>query len=364
MTFGELECRSNRLANALLGVGLEPGDHVGVVLANVPEYIEIGFGLAKAGLVMVPISYRLIGAEMAGQLNHGDARALIVGTEYWSTIEEVRDQLDSIQHRWILGDPCPAGLDSYEEVLARASDTLGWEYPAVEETAPFFIAYTSGTTAAPKGVTVSHRSRVLSFFGMAAEFGCYTCDDISVAVAPLYHGAGMAFALAPLYFGGTISLLKAFSPEVVLQSLADHRATNIFLVPTMFHAILALPESVLRRYDSSALRVIISNAAALPQQTKELIVQEWPGSGLFETYGLHRGRLRDKPSPGGPTAQDPLRGPAVSVDRDQAAGRPGRRGAGRRGRRTVFAQSLPLQRLLQSAGGHSRFDAPGLLQRR
>jgi long-chain acyl-CoA synthetase len=126
---------------------------------------------------------------------------------------------------------------------------------------------------------------------MAAEYGCYTPDDISLAVAPIYHGAGMAFALAPVYFGGTVSLLKSFNAEDVLRSLDTDGITNVFLVPTMFQAIFALPETGRRRYAHSALKVIMSNAAPLPQATKELIVREWPLSGLYELYGSTEGGI-------------------------------------------------------------------------
>jgi long-chain acyl-CoA synthetase len=120
---------------------------------------------------------------------------------------------------------------------------------------------------------------------MAVEYGCYGPEDVGLATAPLYHGAGMAFALASVYFGGTISLLKSFQPEELLRRIAAEHITNAFMVPTMFQAVFGLPETVRRQYDLSGFSTWMSNAAPLAQATKELIVAEWPHARLFELYG-------------------------------------------------------------------------------
>ena len=86
--------------------------------------------------------------------------------------------------------------------------------PRADETDAFAIAYTSGTTGKPKGVVLSHRSRVLTFFAMAAEYGCYGPDDTALCLAPMFHGAGLAFALAPIFFGGTASLSYSVTENI------------------------------------------------------------------------------------------------------------------------------------------------------
>jgi long-chain acyl-CoA synthetase len=132
---------------------------------------------------------------------------------------------------------------------------------------------------------LSHRSRAVTFFGMAAEYGCYAPEDRFLAVAPLCHGAGFAFAAAALFFGGRCDLLAGFEPERLLERLSADAISGVFLVPTHFHAIFGLGEAALSRHRAPALKAIISNASALPQSTKEKVVALWGEGLLHETYG-------------------------------------------------------------------------------
>ena len=120
---------------------------------------------------------------------------------------------------------------------------------------------------------------------MAAEYGCYGPDDTALCLAPMFHGAGLAFALAPIFFGGTAYLMSQFDPEATLALLRDSDATNVFMVPTHFHAIFALPAETLEGYEFPQLKTIISNAAPLPQSTKAQIVEYFGAGKLFECYG-------------------------------------------------------------------------------
>jgi long-chain acyl-CoA synthetase len=126
---------------------------------------------------------------------------------------------------------------------------------------------------------------------MAVEYGCYGPDDRALAVAPLYHGAGFAFALAPVFFGGTCEILPHFDPEQLLSAIETGRSTNVFMVPSHFQAVFALGANVLDRYDTSSLRTIISNAAPLAQVTKERIVDRFGENLLFECYGSTEGGI-------------------------------------------------------------------------
>jgi long-chain acyl-CoA synthetase len=138
---------------------------------------------------------------------------------------------------------------------------------------------------------LSQRSRVQTFCAMASEYGCYSPDDRFLALAPLYHGAGFAFATATLFFGGTCHVMAKFEAETALDLLADEALTGVFMVPTHFNALFALPAARLERCRETALKTIISNAAPLPQPTKERIIDAFGEGLLHETYGSTEGSI-------------------------------------------------------------------------
>ena len=175
----------------------------------------------------------------------------------------------------------------YERWLATSAPVSDAELPPFEETRPFTLVYSSGTTGQPKGIVISHRSRALTFHGMAMEYGCYGPDDRFLALAPMSHGAGFAFAMCTLYFGGFVEIAARFDPEQVLTRLAAGAFTGVFMVPTHFQALFSLPPETLARHkgDARPLRTIISNAAALPQPVKERIIEHFGEGLLHETYG-------------------------------------------------------------------------------
>ena len=283
LTYRDLVERIDRVSNlALSGLGLSHGDRAALMAPNCLEFIEIVCGLASVGVPPAMVNPRLTPAEVAYIANDSGARVLFVH-------ESLRDALDENAFETVERIITIGASGDYDQLLAEASSIA--PRVQVDETDPFCISYTSGTTGNPKGAVLSHRSRALTFFGMAVEYGCYSPEDRAVAIAPLYHGGGFAFAVAPIAFGGTCEILARFDPEQVLALVEEHRSTNTFMVPTHFNALFALDEKTLRGADVSSIRTIISNAAPLPQATKERIV-DWIGEGiLHETYGSTEGGI-------------------------------------------------------------------------
>jgi long-chain acyl-CoA synthetase len=283
LPYRELIARIDRVSNLCrYGLGLRPGDRLLLVAPNCPEYIEIVVGAAQVGIVVATPSPRLGTREMV-EICADSTPAVAIADAAWA--ETLRDLAPASLTRIVaLGD-------DYEALLAGASDARPDEAARPEEWETFALPYTSGTTGRAKGVMLSQRSRVQTFCAMGAEYGCYSPDDRFLAIAPLYHGAGFAFATATLFFGGTCHLMSAFDPEATLRILADDAQTGIFMVPTHFNAIFGLPQAIQDRVRRSSLKTVISNAAPLPQPTKERIVDLFGAGLLHETYGSTEGGI-------------------------------------------------------------------------
>jgi acyl-CoA synthetase (AMP-forming)/AMP-acid ligase II len=279
LTFAALHERSCRVGSGLLSAGLNPGDRVAVLMGNRLDYPEIAAGLAMAGLAMVPLNPRLTAGEISYILGHSSARAVIMDDAYASAAGPVVENL-GIKVVWSL-DGTTVG-PAYEEALARApaADPAA----GVTELDTFCVAYTSGTTGRPKGVEISHRSRSLTFYAAALEWGLGP-GRRTIAVAPMHNGAGFAFAYGAAYCGGTVSMLRAFDPELLLAEIARRRAQSVFLVPTHAQMIRALGPGAVSRHDLSSLDTLYFNAAALPWTLKEWVLDTFPHCGVHELYG-------------------------------------------------------------------------------
>jgi len=274
-SYGELVDRIDRISNAIsVGLRLGPGTHGAIVAKNSIDYMELVFGASQSGVALATINPRLSPAEIAAIC--ADAQAQVLFLDELSA-QVLRDtELPGIKQRIVIG----TGLEDW---LAQ-SRAVGVP-PAVPEWGVFTIPYTSGTTGQPKGVLVPYRSRMLTLFAMAVEYGCYSPDDRFLAIAPMCHGAGMIFSLAPVFFGGYCEIMDHFNPEQVMHTLKTGQMTGFFGVPTHFHAMMELEPALLEANHPEHLKTVISNAAALPQAMKERLVDYFGPGLLHETYG-------------------------------------------------------------------------------
>lgn len=274
LRYGVLAKRIAQTAVAAHTLGLAAGARALLVAPNCLEYVELVAGLSEAGLAVVTANPHLTAAELRLIADDSECSAVFVHPD----CEAVTRSALAIDPRrfFVIGS-------SYEVWRDAASATAA--LPAPSDEATFAISYTSGTTGRPKGVMLSHRSRVLTFLAMAAEYGCFGPDDRALAVAPLYHGGGFAFGVAPLFLGGTCTILPKFEPEVLLLTLSESASTNVFVVPTHVSALFSLPRAALERHRFPELRAIISNAAPLAQSAKEQVVAHFGEGLLFECYG-------------------------------------------------------------------------------
>jgi len=274
-TYRDLLERVDRVTALLsAGLGLTPGQHGAIVGKNSIEYMEIVLGASQAGVALATVNPRLSLPEIVAICDDAGARVIFADPE---AARALHDAVLATKAVIITIGP------ELEAWLAKA--TAARPAPLIREWDDFTIPYTSGTTGKPKGVLVPHRSRILTLFGMAVEYGCYAPDDRFLAIAPMCHGAGMIFSLAPVFFGGYAEIIDKFEPEEVLDRLGSQQITGFFAVPTHFHALLGAGRAALAASRNAPLKAVISNAAALPQAMKERLVAHFGAGLLHETYG-------------------------------------------------------------------------------
>jgi long-chain acyl-CoA synthetase len=271
LTYAQLEARLRRVSAGVAAVA--PG-HTAIMAPNCLEFIEIVLGAALGRAPSAMVNPRSSAEELAFICEDSQARILFVH----HALEELARSADlpGVEQIVVIGEP-------YETWLGSAHPAALVE--GLQEWETFCIPYTAGTTGTPKGVLLSHRARVMTFFSMAVEYGCYSEADRHLGVAPLYHGAGFAFSVAAVFFGGFCQVLPKFDPELVLRYLKEEHITSTFLVPTHFSSLFALGDDVVAAARAPELRTIISNAAPLPQPMKERIVASLGEGLLFESYG-------------------------------------------------------------------------------
>jgi fatty-acyl-CoA synthase len=285
MTFREWNRRACQLANALLGLGLPRGGRVAVLAYNCVEWAEAYVAVAKAGLIAVPINFRLSAPEIAFIIQDSEAGAVIAQDALYGLVEEVRDGLRVPAAGYIHfgAARAPAGWQAYEALLERASDREPGLEVAADE--PWTLMYTSGTTGKPKGVIRDHQANALLALMTEIELGIHREDD-ALLVMPMCHANSVNFFAAFSYCGGVTSIYSraSFDPEHCLRVLGESGATFTSLVPTHYIMMLGLPAAA-RRLDLGRVSKLMISSAPARADTKRETMEMFPNSGLFELYG-------------------------------------------------------------------------------
>lgn len=299
LSYARFNGRVNRLANALYGLGLRPGDHVALLMYNCPEMLEGMFACFKAGCGAVPINFRLHPREYAFIINHSEAKAVICSPEFASPLTGLRSELSEARHLISLSNAEMGFLD-YETLLGRASDHFRDAEVAPDDVAWLF--YTSGTTGLPKGAMLTHRNLLAMTMNFYADI-CPGFGEGSEAVlhaAPLSHGSG-CYALPNIGKASANVILesKSFEPEMIFRTIAEHRITNMFAAPTMVKMMTESP--AVDRFDHGSLKSLIyGGGPMLVEDLKEAMRKLGPclvqlfgqaESPMTITYLPHRDHL-------------------------------------------------------------------------
>jgi acyl-CoA synthetase (AMP-forming)/AMP-acid ligase II len=306
--------QSKRLANVLRSRGLEPGDHVAILMTNVPEYFEVVWAARRAGYFYTAINWHLTPGEVRYMLENSQSRALIASADLAGLADQAADGLPGLTLRLLIGPvlagpvlaspvlagPVLAGPVLAGPVLASTAATRpGWDdyaaTVAAAGTAPLgpelegqAMLYSSGTTGRPKGIVHAKVDVTRRFGDVEGDIlwvNRYGLDPSTVTlnVGPLYHAAPLVSAMSTHRHGGAVVLPPRFDAEQALQAIEHYRVTYAQFVPTMFIRLLRLPEAVRRRYDVSSLRAVAHSAAPCPVEVKRRMI-EWFGPVISEYY--------------------------------------------------------------------------------
>ena len=275
-TYAELDERVTRLARALAERGVGVGDRVAVLALNGLEVWETYLAGVRLGAVVVPVNFRLVADEVAYVLTDSGATALVVDPALAEVATKARGQAPGVRTVLAIGK-------DYEAALAAAgSEPLDVE---VDEDAPAFVMYTSGTTGRPKGAVLTHRNLLMHVFSQVTHLGWDPDDRVAVPGAPLFHIAGLAGGLPPLLLGGTHVILRSggFDPVATLDLIERERVSSIFLVPAMWAAVVAVPGIADR--DLSSLRRISWGAAPASTTLLRTMIDTFPQAEVVTAFG-------------------------------------------------------------------------------
>ena len=285
LSYAAWDERASRLAAGLLGLGLHKGDRVAVLAYNCLEWMEIYAALARAGLVAVPINFRLTAVEIAYIAGHAEATAVIAGAEFCSTLDSIRDEIPMCNGRLIvIGAPPTPEWVAYEDVMATGSAATSFAPVHPEDLCA--LMYTSGTTGRPKGAMRSHGGSSLIALATALEMG-FTRDDTGLLVMPLCHANSLYFGTTFIHLGATciVDDQRSFNPEALLATLAHDKVTFTSLVPTHYIMLQSLPPDVKNSYDLSSVGKLLISSAPARKETKLGILEQFRNGKLYELYG-------------------------------------------------------------------------------
>ena len=241
VTYGELNARVNRLANALAERGVGLGDRVAALMLNRIEFVETYWAAWRLGAICVPFNFRLSPPELEYLLDDSGAKVLIV-----DAVLDTVDQMNLTQQPrriWVgsTGGDRPADIEGYDDVLAASSDAPAPAAGSECDTA--IIMYTSGTTGRPKGAMLTHGNLLMQSANLMPLFNMTWNSEVNLCATPLFHIAGIGSLLPTFLLGGhtVIAPLAAFDPQAILETVRTYGVTTLFLVPTQWQAVCTLP---------------------------------------------------------------------------------------------------------------------------
>ena len=280
ITFAELDTHVRKLANALLGLGLEKGDRVGILSMNSIEYCATYFACGRAGLIAQPMNWRLSPPELKKIIDNAEPRVYIAQGQYAEVATEVAGMVDCVEH-WLQYGTGSDG--SYEALVDAASDDEPIGSADIGNDDPFLILYTGGTTGESKGALHSHKS---VFFGMLNQTVAERIvpSDVYMLTGQMFH---IPIVLAINYLAhGCPLVLMNFDAKLAMDLIQKERVSAFLGVTTMLNWMMAVPG--FDNYDISSLRNIQYGGGPMPSRVIKEAMTKFPCT-LIQGYGQTEG---------------------------------------------------------------------------
>ncbi len=285
-TYREYHDRVTRLASALAAMGVQPGDVISTLLPNIPAAAEAHFGVPACGAVLNSINTRLDVHTVAYILDHGEAKALLVDTQFLSLAEAACETMEGTAPTIIEvadpahGHPATGRHTEYETLLAGADATFAWILPE-DEWESIALNYTSGTTGHPKGVVYHHRGAYLNAMGQVLSWRM-VLHPVYLTIVPLFHCNGWCHTWMMPMVGGTLVCCRDITAPNIFNAIADEGVTHFGGAPIVLNTLVNAPESERRAFDHT-VEVFTAGAPPAPATLARI---EPMGFNVTQVYGL------------------------------------------------------------------------------
>jgi len=303
LRYAELNGAANKVANALVRLGVRRGDKVALMLPNTPHFPICYYGILKAGATVVPLNVLFKQNEVQYHLEDGDAVALIAWEGFLGEAAPGFRKAETCHNLVVVQAPgssaaLPEGAHGFNQLLAENPPTFDTVQTQPSDTA--VILYTSGTTGRPKGAELSHFNMFFNAMVSSEKLFSIGPDDVLLATLPLFHSFGQTCVMnVTMFLGATMTMLPRFDPVKAMEVIQRDKVTLFAGVPTMYFYLLNHPEA--GGYDMSSLRRCVSGGSAMPVEVmhafnKKHNVQIMEGYGLSETSPVASFNHLDRPA--------------------------------------------------------------------
>ena len=278
-SYAEVSVQVTKLANALSGLGLSKGDHLGVMSVNSSAYVVTYYACAKLGITFVPLNYRARAEELEYMINTAEVKALFVSDRYQDLVASILPSTPCVANVISLETP-QEGQTHFTDLVAQGSDDF--VFTEVDDDDPTIIIYTSGTTAMPKGVEVTYQDLTVYVTNTMAPADPDGEHEKTLLSVPLFHIAGATAMISAIWGGRTLVILPQFSPEAWMGAVDTHGITHSMVVPTMLKRVM--DHKNFGSFSGATLKLVAYGAAPMPYEVVRRAIEVFD-CGLMNAYG-------------------------------------------------------------------------------